>query len=247
MGYSLFMLGGFVEARKHLDEAIAHYDRAKHAPLATRFGQDAEVTILSTRSWVLWNLGYPEAALTDADRALKSARAIGHTATSIFAFAHASYTHLNCGSSATAIELVDELIDLADEKNVLFWKKLGLLLRGSLFALTGKFSDAVQLLTSTIKAYRETGATMFLPLHLCRLAIADAELGLFSEAWRCIGEATSSMETTQETVAEAELNCVAGKIALKSPERDDAKAEALSVPSPLPVNNKPNPGNSALP
>ena len=66
----------------------------------------------------------------------------------------------------------------------------------------------------------------FCRVHLCRLAIADAELGLFSEAWRCIGEATSSMETTQETVAEAELNCVAGKIALKSPERDAAKAEA---------------------
>ena len=39
MGYSLMMLGDFVEARKHFDDAIARYDPAQHRPLATRFGQ----------------------------------------------------------------------------------------------------------------------------------------------------------------------------------------------------------------
>jgi predicted ATPase len=47
-----------------------------------------------------------------------------------------------------------------------------------------------------------------------------------SEAWRCIGEAMTAVETTKEKWCEAEVHRVAGEIALKSPEPDAAKAEA---------------------
>ena len=61
---------------------------------------------------------------------------------------------------------------------------------------------------------------------LSYLAQAYAELGQFDDAWRCIGEAMTTMETTKETWCEAEVNRMAGEIALKSPEPDAAKAEA---------------------
>jgi hypothetical protein len=41
-------------------------------------GDDDRVAILSFRSLTLWMLGYPEAALSDADDAIKDARKIGH-------------------------------------------------------------------------------------------------------------------------------------------------------------------------
>jgi hypothetical protein len=41
-----------------------------------------------------------------------------------------------------------------------------------------------------------------------------------------MGEATTSMETTREKWFEAEVNRIAGEIALKSPQPDAAKAEA---------------------
>ena len=46
------------------------------------------------------------------------------------------------------------------------------------------------------------------------------------EAWGCIDEAISMIETTKETWCEAEIDRVAGEIALMSPEPDAAKAEA---------------------
>ena len=46
------------------------------------------------------------------------------------------------------------------------------------------------------------------------------------EAWRCIGEAISTIATTKERWFEAEVHRVAGEIALKSPQPDAAKAEA---------------------
>ena len=68
MGISLLYTGDIAEGRAHLDQAIALYDPAEHRPLATRFGQDVRVAILSYRSLALWLLGYPEAALADAEQ-----------------------------------------------------------------------------------------------------------------------------------------------------------------------------------
>jgi hypothetical protein len=63
---------------------------------------------------------------------------------------------------------------------------------------------------------------------------AHADLRQFDDAWRCIDEAIRMIERTKERWWEAEVNRIAGEIALLSPERDTAKAEtyferALSV------------------
>ena len=94
MGTSLLLTGDIAEGRAHFDQAIALYDPAEHRPLATRFGQDVRVAILSYRSLALWLLGYPEAALADADHALKDAREIGQAATLMYALAITSLTHI---------------------------------------------------------------------------------------------------------------------------------------------------------
>jgi len=85
MGMSLLWTGHIAESRVYLDRAIAAYDPSLHRPLATRFGQDVEVAALSYRSRTLWVLGYPEAALADADEALSKAREIGQAPSLMFA------------------------------------------------------------------------------------------------------------------------------------------------------------------
>jgi len=65
-----------------------------------------------------------------------------------------------------------------------------------------------------------------LPFFLSHLSRAHAGLGQFDEAWRCIGEAMAAEETAKERWCEAEVNRIAGEIALQSPEPDAAKAEA---------------------
>ena len=58
------------------------------------------------------------------------------------------------------------------------------------------------------------------------LAIGHADSGRFDDAWRCIGKAMAAMQATKERWCEAEAHRVAGEIALKSPQRDVAKAQA---------------------
>ena len=98
--------------------------------------------------------------------------------------------------------------------------------QGCVLALTGRASDATEMLISGMTAVRTTGATSWMPFLLPHLARAHAELGQFETARRCIGEAMTAAETTKETWCEAEIHRTAGEIALMSPEPDAAKAQA---------------------
>ena len=155
---------------------IALYDPAEHRPLAARFSQDVGVTIFMLSVVGTMVLGYPEAALADAEQALKDAREIGHAASLMFALFYASLTYIYCGKYAAADAVVDELVALADEKGTLFWKAGGMLRRGCLSVMTGKALDAVQMITSGVAAWRSTGATVWMPLYLSFLAGATQNL-----------------------------------------------------------------------
>jgi class 3 adenylate cyclase/predicted ATPase len=225
MAASLTYLGDLVEARTHYDRAIILYDPAIHRSLATRFGQDVQVSILSFRARLLWMLGYPDAALADAEQALKDAREIGQAATLMIALAYTSRIHAHCGDYPAANKLADELVATADAKGSLFWKMEGILNQGCDLAASGKASEAVQIIAPAMDTFHSTGSTLFAPWHLSNLASAYAGLSQFDDSWRCIGEAMTAIETSKEKWCEAEVNRTAGEIALMQPERDAAKAE----------------------
>jgi class 3 adenylate cyclase/predicted ATPase len=225
MGTSLLCTGDMVESRAHYTQALALYDPVEHRSLAARFGQDVGVAILSYRSLALWMLGYPEAALADADQAVKDARENGQAGTLMYALLHASWTHIINGTYAAANALLAELAAIADEKGALFWKRSEMSFRGVLFALSGKKSEGIHLVTSGIDANLSVGTTLVFPWLLSTLAKAHAELGQFDDAWRCSDEAMTAAGKTSDKWFETELNRLAGEIALMSPERDAAKAE----------------------
>ena len=225
MGTSLLFTGDIAQGRTHCDAAIALYDPVAHRPLATSFGQDVRVSILCYRSWALWVLGYPDAALADTGQVLKDAREIDHAPTLMYALQFAPFINMSCGNYAVASALADELVALADEKGALLWKAFGMMNQGCLFTLADRASDAVGKMTSGITAFRATGAKVWLPSNLSFLAKAYADAGQLGDAWRCIGEAVKAVETTKEKWFEAEIHRMAGEIAL-SGEPDATKAEA---------------------
>jgi predicted ATPase/class 3 adenylate cyclase len=226
MGSALGLTGNFAEGLLYNDQVIALYDPAEHRPLATRFLQDPRVLNLISRSRVLWALGYPEAALADAEQALSEAREIGHAGALMHAITNICLTQVISGNYATAQAQSDELIALAEEKGSAYWKASGTLRRAGVLALTGKASDAVGIFASAIPAQRSMGARLYFPVWLSLFARACGELGHFDDAWSHIGEAITMVQTTKETWYEAEVHRIAGEIALMSPDTDAAKAEA---------------------
>ena len=121
-----------------------------------------------------------------------------------------------------------------------------MLSRGCVFASSGKAANAVQIITSGIAAVQSTGTKVFTPVFLAHLATAHAQIGQFTDAWRCIGEAVTAMETTKEKWFEAEVHRMTAEIALKSPERDTAKRKRISsVRSRWRGRSRQSPGNCA--
>jgi class 3 adenylate cyclase/predicted ATPase len=226
MGLSLIHAGDIEGGRAHLDRAITLYDPPEHRPLATRFGQDIGAATLSWKSLGFWLLGYPEAAFADSEQALKVAREIGHSATLMYVLNFSAWTHVLCGNYASANVLADEFNALKDQTGSLFWGAWGMMQRGCLLALTGKPSEAVQTITSGVTAMQSTGTTMWMPFWSSYLARANAEIGQFDDARRCIGEAVTAVERAKERWCESEVHRVAGEVALKSREPDPTKAEA---------------------
>ena len=107
---------------------------------------------------------------------------------------------MSCGNYAAANALSDELVALADEKGALTGRSGGMLCQGWLLALTGKASDAVQMMTSGI-ASSVNGTTRWIAhSFLSSLATAYAELRQFDDAWRCIDEAMTLIEDDQGKV-----------------------------------------------
>jgi hypothetical protein len=76
LGTTLLCLGEPAEGLKHLDQASALYEPAAHRSLTTHFGHDVGVATQSLRSWALWLLGYPEAALVEIGNGGASPRSI---------------------------------------------------------------------------------------------------------------------------------------------------------------------------
>jgi class 3 adenylate cyclase/predicted ATPase len=226
VGSSLLFTADFAEGRTHLNAAIALYSPQEHRHLATRFGQDIEVVILSNRSLASWLLGYPASARIDAERALRRARESGLASTLMYALALTLMAHLYDRDYASANPQVDELIALASSKDSLYWQALGMMAQGSLFAVTNKASKAIQILTSAIATHRSTGSTLWIPSHLSYLARAHAQLDQFDDARRCIHAAMTAADLTRERWCEADIQRTAGDIELMSPEPDVAKAQA---------------------
>jgi predicted ATPase len=153
------------------------------------------------------------------------AREIGHAATLMVALAWTNPTQYYCGKYAALNAQAEELVNLADEKGAVYWKAAGMCAQGLFLHQTGRASEAAQKLNSGIAVWRSTGASLFRPTQLSWLAAIHAELGQFDDAWLCIGDAINAIETSKESWYEAEVNRIAGEIALKSLEPDAAKAQ----------------------
>jgi class 3 adenylate cyclase/predicted ATPase len=225
MGLSSLTAGDFAEGRAHFDRALTLYEPLRHRALATRFGQDIGVAIVSWRALTVWALGYPKSAREDAKHALREARKTGHAATLLFALTVTWLTKLFCGDYGDAKTQADEAVALGEEKGALFWKGVGMMFKASVSALHGETASGAPAIASSIAFFRSTGASVLLPFIQSCLARAHAASGQFDDAWQWIDRTIVVVETSGERWCETEVHRTAGEIALMSSEPDAAKAQ----------------------
>ena len=122
-------------------------------------------------------------------------------------FTFANYTEANAQA--------EELVALAEEKGSLFLKAHGKMIQGPHSALTGEAYGRSR--STHLRDHRmacngsDSGGGRW---PSC-FASAYAELGQLDDAWRCMGEVMTTMEATKERWWEAEVDRMAGEIALQ--------------------------------
>ena len=214
VGTTLLLRGNILEGRAHLDQGITLCSAIDGHLQSMYVSADARSVILGFRSFALWLLGFPEAALLDADCALTAARKNAQAGTLMHVLAWTAVVPIFCGLYSLAESRIDELIALANEKGASQWTALGMLGRG-MWILARQSREAALLLSASVSAYRSTGASMVLPWYLSNLALAYAELGQVKEAHRTISEALAQIESSDERWCKSEVNRLAGEIELK--------------------------------
>ena len=83
-GVTQWFAGNFIEARSHLEQALAIFDPERDRDLAFRFGQDVGVSAMVYLAIVLWPLGEVDRARELVDATAARIAELGHLATSTY-------------------------------------------------------------------------------------------------------------------------------------------------------------------
>ena len=222
----LVWLGSADAARRHLDQGMALYDKARHRSHAFVYGgHDPGVCCRKVASWASWILGYPKRGLEESVASLKLARELDHPTSIIVALVWACVFRDLRRELHEVGEHARALITLSTEHEASQWLAAGTIIDGFVHAELGQGELAIARIRRGLAAYGSTGAHLFVPYFLSLLARACLKIGEPREGLRVIGEALERARTTGERVWEAELIRLEGELRLAA--SPDNVAEAL--------------------
>jgi len=180
---------------------------------------------MAYRSWAMWLLGYPDAAMTDVEAVLQNARNSSQASTLMYALFHSSMPEILAGKVVAAKAHGQELLSLADEKVAPLWRAHGIIIQGRTLSMRGLAAEATKTIETGLNAFESTGATHFKPIFLSELALAYGQCGEFELARNHISEALKAAEKTKERWAEAEIHRAAGELSVGMRNVQDAEVQ----------------------
>jgi predicted ATPase len=180
---------------------------------------------LAYHACCLWCLGYPEAAIKQAQEALDLARKLGHpmSLVEVIYFAGCLFNRMRRDGQALK-EHAEELITLSKEKALVSWWGEGVTVLGEAMVILGQAEQGMEQLHAGMATYRSSGKRRHLPGRLCSFAEAQSESGRPEEGLATLSEALTLLEETGERLWETELCRLEAELLLAL--GDVAEAEA---------------------
>jgi predicted ATPase len=181
---------------------------------------------------VLFCLGYPDQASAQSSAAIAEARRLAHPPSIASSLALGARL-LSLGENSAALgEWVDQLVTVTTEQGLPHWRSQGTIFSGWVKVKNGDIAEGISLLRSGSAAYRATGAEVWMPYHLARLAEA-CEIALqIEETSTLLDDALQIAERTGERWFAAELNRHKGQLLLRqghSKAAEQLYRKALSI------------------
>ena len=223
MGATHWFAAEFVEARAHLEQAIAIFDPSRDADLAFRYGQDIGVSASAYSAIALWPLGEIDLSRRRADDAVTRARSSGHLATAAYGLALSAIYRLLIrdpeGAQPIAAQLGNAAEDLQSPQHLAFYDVFG----GWPAWRSGSGESALLRIRRGVAQLKGQGIRTWAPLTEAMLAEVESEAGDSNSAMVTIARTIAEAERLGQRWYDAELHRIRGEILLK---------QAPSVPAP---------------
>jgi predicted ATPase len=222
-GMTHLFAGEYVEAREHLERALALFQPRRDDDLAFRFGHDAGVAAMLWLALTLWPLGEVARAVSLVLDAEARITGLAHIGTLAFGKNAAARFELMRGDLPHAAQNAVELARLTRAHDLPFWQAFGVFFDGWATAQSGGTGGGLADMRRGVELLREQNILVF--DVTIALAEAEARAGDVDRALANLDEALATCERTGYRAFEAELHRVRGEMLLKRDPASPTPAE----------------------
>jgi class 3 adenylate cyclase/predicted ATPase len=232
MGQTLFKMGKFADARRHLERTLALCTANEETIIAyRRYGIDDQTAALSYLASTLLILGYPEQSAAAAGRAVARARGLGLVFTIATTLSHMAMLGILCGNEQLAA-YADEAAAYSAEHGLPDPEQRARFAQGSLLAQSGNPQRGIEVMREAMAGAQTNADRTNRTFYLGHVAAANTRMGEVQTGLAMLDQAFEIMETVNERFFEAELHRLQGTMLSALGNKNEAEAalrRALSV------------------
>ena len=224
-GITSWFAGEYLEARDHLQRALATFQPGRDDELAYRFSHDPGVPAMAYLALVLWSIGEVDNALPLVERMRERIDSLSHANTLALGTMHASMFALMRGDHSRLRTCALELVRIVREHDLRLFRAFGEFLEGWATADVGALTDGLEGMRRGVESLRKQNALVFDGLIKIALSEGEARAGDLESAVATLEEALATVERTGYRAFEAELRRARGEILLRRDPTNFADAE----------------------
>lgn len=215
LGVTSFYLGGPVTARRHLEQGVALYTVQQDSSQTFGSGMAPGVVCLSVLAWALWQLGYPDQALTKSREALTLAHELSHAYSLAFALHYDAVIRLSRREVSLAQKQIAAIIALAREHGFAQWMAGSMFTSGWALVEQGAVEEGIVQLKQARAMWQALGTELAQTHIAVRLTEAYCKKGQSAEGLQIVDEALEVLCKNAEYYYAAELYRLKGELFLQ--------------------------------
>jgi class 3 adenylate cyclase/ribosomal protein L40E len=223
LGWALADRGELISAHSHLERCLELYDPGRD--YLRYYVQDPGVASSARLAFLLFALGYPEAALRKGRDAVILGRKLSHPYSLAFALAYLGQLHAERGEYRVAQQLEEEATALAEQHGLVFLATLGTIWRGWSLIGQGLNQEGLQLIQGGLARFSEELPSEERLYQQYLLAAAYNKLRRLEEALALTRELTNLVNQTGKRDMESDLHRLTGELLLLEGEENGTGAE----------------------
>ena len=224
-GITHWFAGEFVEARDHLERALALFQPGRDDEMTFRFGPDPGVSAMAFLAFALWSLGEVDRAVSLTERMRARLGGLTNANTLALGTMLAAMLAVMRGDRSRARMSVSELGRIVREHDLPMFRPFGVFLEGWATADAGAAAEGLESMRRGVESLREQNVLLFDGLLKITVSQGEARAGDLDRAVATLDEALTTTERAGFRTLEAELHRIRGEILLKSDPSNPAPAE----------------------